>query len=67
MLRTCDDARGVDAAGQRWLAETYADGTIRYRNEAKHLCLLAPDADHGSVGLAPCNGILAERWSVVNP
>ncbi|WP_257980874.1 ricin-type beta-trefoil lectin domain protein [Streptomyces sp. CB02959] len=67
MLRTCDDARGVDGAGQRWLAETYADGTIRYRNEANHLCLLAPDADRGSVRLAPCNDILAQRWSVVDP
>ncbi|GAA2683190.1 hypothetical protein GCM10009864_65120 [Streptomyces lunalinharesii] len=67
MLRTCDDARGVDAAGQRWLAESYADGTVRYRNEANHLCLLAPDADRGTVRLAPCNDILAERWSVVNP
>ncbi|MFG2793820.1 ricin-type beta-trefoil lectin domain protein [Streptomyces sp. NPDC048419] len=67
MLRTCDDARGVDATGQRWLTETYADGTIRYRNEANHLCLLAPDADHGNVSLAPCNDNLAERWSAVNP
>ncbi|MFG2147227.1 endonuclease/exonuclease/phosphatase family protein [Streptomyces sp. NPDC048696] len=67
MVRSCGDARGVDAAGQRWLAETYADGTVRYRNEATHLCLLAPDADRGTVRLASCNDILAERWKVVKP
>ncbi|MFH9230063.1 hypothetical protein [Streptomyces lydicus] len=71
MLRRCDDARGVDAAGQRWLAETYADGTVRYRNEATHLCLLAPDADHGSVRLAPCvqrhPGRALERGEPLNP
>ncbi|HET6355952.1 hypothetical protein [Streptomyces sp.] len=44
VLRTCDDPRGVDGAGQRWLSETYADGTVRYRNEANHLCLTAPSA-----------------------
>jgi hypothetical protein len=37
MLRTCDDARGVHAAGQRRLAETYVDGTVRYRSEANDL------------------------------
>ncbi|MFD5813069.1 ricin-type beta-trefoil lectin domain protein [Streptomyces sp. NPDC127038] len=67
VLRTCDDARGFDAAGQRWLAETYADGTIRYRNEADHLCLLAPDATHGNVTLASCNDTLAQRWKVETP
>ncbi|MFE3521350.1 hypothetical protein ACFXOD_07125 [Streptomyces sp. NPDC059161] len=29
LLRTCDDARGADGSGQRWLAENYADGTVR--------------------------------------
>ncbi|MFB7633592.1 endonuclease/exonuclease/phosphatase family protein [Streptomyces sp. NPDC056149] len=67
VLRTCDDARGVDGAGQRWLTETYADGTIRYRNEATHLCLLAPDANHGNVSLYTCDDIPAERWNVVQP
>ncbi|MHB6912734.1 hypothetical protein [Streptomyces sp. DB-54] len=32
-----------------------------------HLCLLAPDADHGIVRLASCNDIAAERWKVVKP
>ncbi|WP_188273268.1 hypothetical protein [Streptomyces sp. CBMA152] len=49
------------------VAEAYADGTVRYRNEANHLCLLAPDADHGVVTLYKCEDIPAERWSVVNP
>jgi Endonuclease/Exonuclease/phosphatase family len=66
-LQVCDDARGVDGAGQRWLAESYPDGSIRYRNEANHLCLLAPDADHGGVSLSKCDDIPAERWNVVNP
>lgn len=67
MLQVCDDPRGVAGAGQRWLAESYADGTIRFRNEANHLCLLAPDADHGNVSLYECQDIPAERWNVVNP
>ncbi|MEU1631077.1 endonuclease/exonuclease/phosphatase family protein [Streptomyces sp. NPDC020096] len=67
MLYGCDDPRGVAGAGQRWLAEAYPDGTIRYRNEANHLCLLAPDADHGNVSLYKCQDIPAERWNVVNP
>ncbi|MEW1658866.1 endonuclease/exonuclease/phosphatase family protein [Streptomyces sp. NPDC093707] len=67
VLRTCDAARGVGGAGQRWLAETYADGTIRYRNEATHLCLMGPNGDQGKVLLATCNDIQPERWKVVNP
>ncbi|MCC2275795.1 hypothetical protein LKL35_10240 [Streptomyces sp. ET3-23] len=67
LLYTCDDARGVAGAGQRWLAEAYPDGSIRYRNEANHLCLLAPDADHGVVNLYKCQDIPAERWNVVSP
>ncbi|WP_245699586.1 hypothetical protein [Streptomyces roseifaciens] len=67
VLRTCDESRGVDGAGQRWQAENYADGTVRYRNEANHLCLLGPDADRGNVRIATCNDIPAERWRVVNP
>ncbi|QKV97339.1 ricin-type beta-trefoil lectin domain protein [Streptomyces sp. NA02950] len=67
VLQTCDDARGVDGAGQRWLAESYPNGTIRFRNEANHLCLLAPDANQGKVSLYKCEDIPAERWSVVKP
>ncbi|WP_207400841.1 hypothetical protein [Actinomadura roseirufa] len=67
MLQECDAPRGVKGAGQRWLAESYADGTIRYRNEANHLCLLAPDGDTGDVTLYECQDIPAERWSVVTP
>jgi hypothetical protein len=67
VLQACDDARGVAGAGQRWLAESYADGSIRYRNEANHLCLLSPDADHGRAKLYRCEDIPAERWNVVNP
>ncbi|MCZ1020585.1 RICIN domain-containing protein [Streptomyces noursei] len=67
VLQTCDDARGVAGAGQRWLAESYVDGTVRYRNEANHLCLLAPDANEGKVRLYQCEDIPAERWSVVHP
>lgn len=67
VLQGCDDPRGVAGAGQRWLAEAYADGTVRYRNEANHLCLLAPDADHGTVSLYKCEDIPAERWNAVTP
>ncbi|MFD7169793.1 ricin-type beta-trefoil lectin domain protein [Streptomyces violascens] len=67
LLYTCDDARGVAGAGQRWLAEAYPDGSIRYRNEANHLCLLSPDADHGIVNLYKCQDIPAERWNTVSP
>ncbi|CAM5551739.1 hypothetical protein SRIMM317S_03076 [Streptomyces rimosus subsp. rimosus] len=48
-------------------AEAYPDGSIRYRNEANHLCLLAPDANHGRVNLYKCQDIPAERWNTVSP
>ncbi len=67
VLQSCDDDRGVDGAGQRWLAEAYPDGSIRYRNEANHLCLLAPDSDHGFAKLASCQDVPAERWNVTPP
>ncbi|MFF4529066.1 endonuclease/exonuclease/phosphatase family protein [Streptomyces sp. NPDC001407] len=67
MLYKCDDARAVAGAGQRWLAEAYPNGSVRYRNEANHLCLLAPDGDHGWVSLYKCQDIPAERWNVVKP
>ncbi|MEU7259629.1 hypothetical protein AB0B21_28015 [Streptomyces rimosus] len=67
LLYGCDDARGVAGAGQRWLAEAYPDGSIRYRNEANHLCLLAPDANHGRVNLYKRQDIPAERWNTVSP
>ncbi|MBQ0867332.1 hypothetical protein KBY17_27100 [Streptomyces sp. RK75] len=66
-LRTCDDDRGVDAAGQRWLAEAYPDGTIRYRNEANHLCLAGPDGKSGNVTLYECEDAPIQRWKVVEP
>ncbi|OAP20397.1 Cytolethal distending toxin subunit B precursor [Amycolatopsis sp. M39] len=67
LLRACEDDRGVDAAGQRWLAEPYVDGSIRLRNEANHLCLLGPDGESGQVRATSCNNIPAERWNIVNP
>jgi hypothetical protein len=67
MNELCDRLGDVDGAAQRWLAESYPDGTIRFRNEATHLCLMAPDADHGQVTLYECQDIPAERWNVVNP
>ncbi|WP_406503009.1 hypothetical protein [Streptomyces sp. NBC_00212] len=56
-----------DSAGQRRLTEPYADGSIRYRNEANHLCLLSPDDDHGRVSLYKCEDITTERRNLVNP
>ncbi|WP_239377222.1 endonuclease/exonuclease/phosphatase family protein [Frankia sp. Cj5] len=67
VLQVCDAPRGVDGAGQRWLAESYPDGTIRFRNEANHLCLLSPDGQSGYASLYECQDIPAERWSVVKP
>jgi endonuclease/exonuclease/phosphatase family metal-dependent hydrolase len=67
VLRKCDDSRDVEGAGQRWLAESYADGSIRFRNEANHLCLLGPNGDSGKVTLYKCTDIAAVRWNVVNP
>lgn len=66
-LYGCDDARGTAGAGQRWLAESYRDGSIRFRNEANHLCLTAPDADHGTVSLYKCGSVPIERWNVQKP
>lgn len=67
VLQTCDDDRGVAGAGQRWLAETYPDGAVRFRNEANHLCLLGPDGDRGNAELSPCSSIPAQRWNLVRP
>ncbi|MFK8843668.1 RICIN domain-containing protein [Streptomyces sp. Ac-502] len=67
VLRTCDEDRGVNGAGQRWLAESFPDGSIRFRNEANNLCLQSPDAERGGISLYECRDYPAQRWSVVNP
>ncbi|MET7566973.1 hypothetical protein ABZT04_00485 [Streptomyces sp. NPDC005492] len=54
-------------AGQRWLVEMYKDGSLRFRNEANHLCLQSPDADNGNVAVAPCEDYPAQRWNVTTP
>jgi endonuclease/exonuclease/phosphatase family metal-dependent hydrolase len=66
-LRVCREAANDAGQTKTWLAESYADGSIRFRNEANHLCLLSPDGDHGDVTLHTCQDIPAERWNVVNP
>jgi hypothetical protein len=69
VLQRCNtnDPTGSYGAGMRWLAETYPDGTIRFRNQVTHLCLLAPDGVSGPVRLEKCEDTPAQRWSVVNP
>ncbi|MEU2873829.1 hypothetical protein ABZ769_32280 [Streptomyces olivoreticuli] len=57
----CDDPGRVDAAGRRWLAESYADGTMRLRNEASHLCLPAPDGPRGNVTKLTVLTVLTEE------
>jgi hypothetical protein len=53
-----------DGTGHRWQAETYADGTLRFRNEATHLCLIPPLEEKGDVTVNACNDDDRQRWTI---
>ncbi|MFI7104065.1 FG-GAP-like repeat-containing protein [Streptomyces sp. NPDC050161] len=66
-LRRCDEDRGVGGAGQRWLGERFADGTVRYRNEATNLCLQHHTEKNRPVGLAACANDENQSFKLVDP
>ncbi|AZM51267.1 hypothetical protein DMA15_00605 [Streptomyces sp. WAC 01529] len=53
-----------DGTGRRWLAETYVDGSIRLRNEANHLCLVAPLRETEDVTVDECGTDARQRWAI---
>ncbi|NGO10147.1 hypothetical protein G5C60_21785 [Streptomyces sp. HC44] len=63
VIFTCDYANSKnDNTGQRWTAETDPDGDIRFRNEATHLCLVAPEAETGQVTVDECSTSPRQVW-----
>ncbi|WP_424886945.1 hypothetical protein [Streptomyces sp. XH2] len=45
--------------------ETYADGSLRVRNEAAHTCLVAPARETGYVTTETCSDDARQRWTTV--
>ncbi|MGV9248776.1 RICIN domain-containing protein [Streptomyces sp. NPDC003710] len=66
ILYRCDDPNSKnDGAGHRWQVETYNDGSLRFRNEATHLCMVAPVEPKGQVTVNACNDDdLRQAWFV---
>ncbi|MEU5049053.1 endonuclease/exonuclease/phosphatase family protein [Streptomyces sp. NPDC021096] len=54
----------TDGTGHRWQAEAYADGSLRFRNEAAHLCLVAPPRETGYVTIDACSDDARQRWTM---
>ncbi|MEU8547665.1 RICIN domain-containing protein [Streptomyces roseoverticillatus] len=55
----------TDGTGHRWQAETFGDGTLRFRNEAAHLCLVPSSRETGYVTIESCNDDARQRWTIV--
>ncbi len=53
-----------DGTGRRWLVETYVDGSVRLRNEANHLCLVAPLRETEDVTVDECGTEARQRWTI---
>ncbi|MGI5340305.1 ricin-type beta-trefoil lectin domain protein [Streptomyces sp. CA-181903] len=65
VLGDCSDRRAKkDGTGHRWQAEMYGDGTLRFRNEAAHLCLAAPLRESGYVTVESCDDSPRQRWTI---
>ncbi|WP_171168253.1 endonuclease/exonuclease/phosphatase family protein [Streptomyces sp. I05A-00742] len=66
VLHSCAD-RGSkkDGTGHRWQAEMYRDGSLRFRNEASHLCLVAPLREAAYVTIDACGNNARQRWTIV--
>ncbi|MFI0736565.1 endonuclease/exonuclease/phosphatase family protein [Streptomyces sp. NPDC021100] len=54
-----------DGTNHRWQAETYRDGSLRFRNETSHLCLVAPAREAAYVTMETCAEDARQRWTVV--
>ncbi|MEU1377858.1 ricin-type beta-trefoil lectin domain protein [Streptomyces triculaminicus] len=55
----------TDGTGHRWQAEMYGDGTLRFRNEAAHLCLVPSGRETGYVTIDNCSDDARQRWTIV--
>ncbi|MEU3355374.1 endonuclease/exonuclease/phosphatase family protein [Streptomyces sp. NPDC037389] len=66
LVHSCTD-RGAreDGAGHRWQVETYGDGTLRFRNERAHLCLVPSSREAAYVTIENCNDDARQRWTIV--
>ncbi|MHA7960460.1 endonuclease/exonuclease/phosphatase family protein [Streptomyces sp. L500] len=66
VVHNCAD-RGAreDGAGHRWQVETYGDGTLRFRNDRAHLCLVPPARETAYVTIEKCGDDARQRWTVV--
>ncbi|MEU6371160.1 hypothetical protein ABZ876_37110 [Streptomyces sp. NPDC046931] len=65
VLFNCDDPNSKnDGTGHRWQAEPYADGSLRFRDEATHLCLVPPLREKGDVTAEQCNDADRQRWTI---
>ncbi|ANP52339.1 hypothetical protein AVL59_24830 [Streptomyces griseochromogenes] len=53
-----------DGSGERWVAEVYADGTVRLRNEATHRCLLPTPWAGIPLSVGVCNDEAYQRWTI---
>jgi endonuclease/exonuclease/phosphatase family metal-dependent hydrolase len=66
LLHDCSD-RGArdDGTGHRWQAEMYEDGSLRFRNEAAHQCLVPSAREAAYVTIENCNDDARQRWTIV--
>lgn len=56
----------TDGTGHRWQAEMYGDGsTLRFRNEAAHLCLVPSAREMGDATIGTCSDDARQRWTIV--
>ncbi|MEV5240118.1 ricin-type beta-trefoil lectin domain protein [Streptomyces cinnamoneus] len=55
----------TDGTGHRWQAEMYGDGTLRFRNEAAHLCLVPSARETGYATIQTCSDDARQRWTIV--
>ncbi|MFI2077736.1 ricin-type beta-trefoil lectin domain protein [Streptomyces triculaminicus] len=55
----------TDGTGHRWQAEMYGDSTLRFRNEAAHLCLVPSARETGYVTIGTCSDDARQRWTIV--
>ncbi|MFF7727101.1 ricin-type beta-trefoil lectin domain protein [Streptomyces sp. NPDC008001] len=55
----------TDGTGGRWQAETFGDRTLRFRNEAAHLCLVPSARETGCVTIQTCSEDARQRWTIV--
>ncbi|MFQ6195223.1 hypothetical protein [Streptomyces sp. NPDC000405] len=52
-------------AGHRWQVETYGDGTLRFRNDRAHLCLVPAARAAAYVTIEKRDDDARQRWTIV--